>query len=296
MSATVNRIAIAALLLGAAGSARAQAFEHAGTIYADLAGVALKGPEGVACAAGGSVVVADTGNGRLLTVSMSGKTVANVTEIKLKEVVHPTRVRVAKDGTLLVLDRKKKAVARIADGKFVGWLDVPGEPSGRAVVSAFALDGAGNVFLLDAPAGVLWAVDPTRSSARKIALPGAREALIVDVSADEGGTVQAVDALGRMVWVAPPGATALKPLSKSLKDMMSFPGYAVANKGRLYVVDQNGGGVVVLGPDGTFLGRRLSLGWNEGLVRYPGQICFNEGGQLFVADRQNNRVQAFSVE
>jgi hypothetical protein len=293
---TLIRIAAAVVLLGTAGAARAQSLTHAGTIYADSAGQKLKSPEGIACTANGTIVIADTGNGRLLTVAMAGDAVTNVSEIKLPELVQPTRVRAAKDGTLFVLDRKKRRVARIAGGKFGGWVEVPGEPSGSVAVSAFGLDGAGNVFLLDATNSVVRVVDAAGTGGRTITLPSAREALMVDITADEGGRIYAVDAIGRQVWSGESGAASLKPFSKSLKDVMSFPSYVAMNKGRLFVVDQNGSGLVLLGQDGAFIGRRLSLGWNEGLVRYPAQICFDDAGQVFVADRQNNRVQAFSLQ
>ncbi len=296
MSAPLIRVVAAAVLLLAAGGARAQGVTHVGTIYADSAGLALKSPEGIACTANGSIVIADTGNGRILKVTLDGSAATNVAVIKVPEVVHPTRVRATKDGTLLVLDRKKRRVARIAEGKFVGWVEVPGEPTGSATVGAFAVDGAGDVFLLDIAKNVIRVIDPAGSAARKIAVPDEPGVLIVDLTAEEDGTLYAVDAVGRKVWIAERGAAALKPLSKTLKDTMSFPSYVATNKGRLYVVDQNGGGLVLLGLDGAFLGRRLSLGWNEGLVRYPAQICFDDAGQLFVADRQNNRVQSFSIQ
>jgi sugar lactone lactonase YvrE len=297
VSARLIRTATAVLLVGVAGAASAQGMTHAGTIYADSAGKALKSPEGVACGANGTIVIADTGNGRLLRVTMSGETVASVSELKLPEIVHPTRVVAAKDGSLLVLDRKKRRVARVSGDKFGGWVDVPGEPSGSVLVGAFARDGAGNVYLLDLGKAVVRVVDPSGASARTIALPpDEREALLVDLTVDEGGKLFAVDAVGRKVWAAEAGTAVLKPFSKSLKDVMSFPSYAASNRGRLFVVDGNGAGLVLLGQDGAFLGRRLSLGWNEGLVRYPAQICFDESGQVFVADRQNNRVQAFSMQ
>ena len=62
----------------------------------------------------------------------------------------------------------------------------------------------------------------------------------------------------------------------------------------IVLVDKHGNGLLVLGPDGSFLGRRLSIGWGEGLVYYPGQICIDGNGDIFVADRGNNRLQAFA--
>ncbi len=66
------------------------------------------------------------------------------------------------------------------------------------------------------------------------------------------------------------------------------------NRGAIYIVDENGGGIVMLGRDGSFMGRQLSMGWNEGLLYYPSQMSINEKGEVFIADRGNSRVQIFS--
>jgi len=60
-------------------------------------------------------------------------------------------------------------------------------------------------------------------------------------------------------------------------------------------VDENGGGVVIVGQDGAFLGRQLAMGWTEGLLYYPSQMCLTEKGAVFIADRGNSRVQFFSI-
>ena len=60
-------------------------------------------------------------------------------------------------------------------------------------------------------------------------------------------------------------------------------------------MDENGGGIVILGQDGSFLGRQLSMGWNEGLLYYPTQMCINERGEVFIADRGNSRIDIFMI-
>jgi hypothetical protein len=67
------------------------------------------------------------------------------------------------------------------------------------------------------------------------------------------------------------------------------------NRGTIYIVDENGGGIVILGVDGTFVGRQLTMGWTEGLLYYPSQICINGKGEVFIADRGNSRVQIFML-
>jgi len=37
------------------------------------------------------------------------------------------------------------------------------------------------------------------------------------------------------------------------------------------------------------------MGWNEGLLNAPSQMCINGKGQAFIADRGNSRVQVFSL-
>jgi len=81
-----------------------------------------------------------------------------------------------------------------------------------------------------------------------------------------------------------------------MKEYVNFPTalavYQVVN----YVVDQKGGGIIILGKDGSFKGRKLRIGWKEGERRYPSDICLNDQGDVFIADRGNNRVQMYRKE
>ncbi len=51
----------------------------------------------------------------------------------------------------------------------------------------------------------------------------------------------------------------------------------------------------MLGQDGSFMGRQLSMGWIEGLLKFPSQISLDEKGGVFIADRGNSRVQIFTL-
>jgi hypothetical protein len=52
---------------------------------------------------------------------------------------------------------------------------------------------------------------------------------------------------------------------------------------------------VILGADGSFRGRQAGTGWKEGSLRYPSGLCAGPAGTIFVADRENGRVQMFAV-
>jgi hypothetical protein len=77
--------AVAFLAASSAAHAESLVFSHAATVYADVNGVPLKAPEGVACTDSGRFVVADTGNARLLVYTAKDGKVVGGTEIKLPQ-------------------------------------------------------------------------------------------------------------------------------------------------------------------------------------------------------------------
>jgi hypothetical protein len=293
---TRTAAALAALL--AAGGARAQslALKPEVAVYQDAKEVALKAPEGVACREDGAVLVADTGNGRLLRFSWKDGVLSAPTEVKIPQVTQPGDVQLdATGGGFLVLDRKERRIARVdAAGALAGWLDPKGLTKGSVVPASFAVGADGSVVILDAAASTVLVLEADGGVRRKLPLP--RDgAVFTAVAAGANGTVYAVDAVAARVWAAPKDAKELKPFSEPLKGYMNFPGHAFATPRGLVLVDQNGSGLVVIGQDGSYLGRQLSMGWSAGFVYYPAQICVSGPGDVFVADRGNNRLQVFSA-
>jgi hypothetical protein len=99
-----------------------------------------------------------------------------------------------------------------------------------------------------------------------------------------------------MVHRAGPTATAFEPLGRGMKDVINFPvSIAVDRGGVLYLVDQYGSGLVLVGRDGEFAGRRISMGWGESQLLYPAQVCVDDEDTLAIADRDNNRLQVFKI-
>jgi streptogramin lyase len=288
-------LALAALL--AAGSARAQAVSliHLASIYEDDKGRPLKEPEGVACDDRGRVVVADTGNGRLLTLSFTNRRVSGGAEVRLAQLPAPAAVQLDAKGNLLVLDRKVRKIARVdAGGQFQGYLEVKGVASPSAVVpGAFKVDGAGSLVILDLAGEKVLVLDPGGTVVRQLDLP--RGGTFADLAVDPAGTLYALDAVGSSIWVADKSATAFKPLVQGMKEIIHFPTHLAPSRGRLFVTDQNGHGIAIFGIDGSYQGRLLGMGWTDGLVYYPSQLCISEAEELFLVDRYNSRVQVFSM-
>jgi hypothetical protein len=287
------------VLLFPAGAFGADAFKfrHAASLYADAAGGGIKRPEGVACNDKSAFIVADTANGRLLLSGFQGGTIKPGTEIKLSELPYPILVKLSSKGDIFVLDGKKRRILRLsAEGTFKSYLDPASAPPPATIVPrSFALDRNDNVYVLDIFSERVLVLDTDGKFQKQVGFPK-ESGSFSDITVDAKGTMFLVDSTQATIWSASKDAPGFTALTKGLKEYMDFPvSIATDNRGTLYVTDQHGGGVVVLGQDGSFHGRQFHMGWSEGLVNFPSQLCINEKGELYLADRNNNRVQVFTV-
>jgi hypothetical protein len=265
-------------------------YVHVRSIYADEDSTPLNAPEGVVCS-DDRLIVADSGNRRLVSYLHERGAVSGGKSLHMKQIAYPVRAQLDSKGNLLVLDRKKRMLARVgAGGEFLDEVEFVG--AGRVVPVSFALDKKDNIHVLDVSAARVVVVESNGALQRNIRLPGG---VFVQIAVGPTGMLYAVEGPTATIWAAAPGATAFTALTKDLKHYMNYAGYlAVTDDGLLYLVDQNGSGIVLLNADGTYRGRQLALGWGEGQLYYPGQICISRRGELFVADRGNNRVQVFT--
>lgn len=294
----MNRAMTAGLVmvLAVAAPARAQQviFTYEQTLY-DGKGP-LKAPEGLACTERGYLVVGDTGNKRLLLFNVREGRVSGGEEIVIPQLTQPVRVQVDSRGNILALDGKLHRVVRIAsNGTFEKVVEPTGMPGlSSVVVGAFKVDAKDTVWLLDIAGRRVLMVDASGAFAGEVPLPKDSVA-IMDLALDVGGNLYAVDAVAGTIWIADKGGNGFRALATNLKDKMNFPTGITASRGRLFIVDRHGNGVVVFGVDGSYMGRQLSVGWTNGLVNYPGQLCLTDSGAAYLADTLNNRVQVFST-
>ena len=152
----------------------------------------------------------------------------------------------------------------------------------------------GNLYLLDVRGRRVAVHAPDGAAVRSIALP-AELRFASDLAVASSGQVYVVDAIGRRVFSAAPAATEMTALSDDLGEHLDHPSAVVVlDSGVLLVADEHGGGIVVVGRDGSFRGRQSAWGWKVGMLRYPSDLCVS-GNLLFVADRGNRRVQTFQI-
>lgn len=300
MRRRVRTLVVVTCLAGAATAAvaaEAARLRYVIGIYADDKGVAMRQPEGVACNDKSTVIVGDTGRGRLLRYTVDGREVKPVGEILAPQLTAPIRVHMNSQDDVFALDGKQRRIARFAaKGEFKGYVAPEGVPEPSGVVPrSFTLDRSDNIYLLDVFSARVLVLDASGKYQRHVPFP-ADHGFVSDVTVDGRGTIYIVDSVKPGVYAAPKDAKQFSAVGKGLQAHASFPtSIVVDGRGVLYVGDQNGAGVVVLGQDGSVLGRQLAMGWMEGLLYYPAQMCLTDKAQLFIADRGNSRVQLFTI-
>jgi sugar lactone lactonase YvrE len=275
-------------------AAGANSFKWETSIYADANGAGLDRPEGVACGEK-FVVVADTGNSRLVRYRYDGPTVTAEAEFDLQK-SSPTLLQLNSKGDIYVLDGKERRIIVLkASGERIGFLNPKSTPSSKDIVpKSFRIDQDDNIYLLDIYSQHVIVLDPDWQFSKKIPLPKT-DGFFSDLAVDRHGTIYVLDSVEAVVYSRTKNAKAFMPLTESMKEIVNFPArLTVDERGFLYLVDQNGSGLGMVAPDGSLLGRRLSMGWNKSGLYYPYQICIS-GGSVFIADRNNSRVQMFTV-
>lgn len=270
--------------------------KHFKTLFADNASIPFHYPEGIACNAG-SFVLADTGNARLVRFAVQGQSFTADAVFPLPQAPSPIVVQMNSKGDIYVLDGKERRIFKLSrSGEPMGFLkplNVP--PPEKIVPRSFRIDDADNIYLLDIFSQRVLVLDGEGHYVRHISFPE-KYGFFSDLAVTRQGIVYLLDSVDAVVLKAAPDAKGFDPLTGTMKDLMNFPNsIAVDNGGILYLADQNGGGMALVGRDGSFLGRKLGMGWEDGQLNYPAKICINEQDTLFIADRNNNRLQLFDI-
>lgn len=265
-------------------------------IYLDSEGNGVRGPQGVAFDGDSSLVVADTGNKRLLVYDLGQEPATPLREIRIPQVPYPVQVGLDTNGEILVLDGRSHRIARLAaSGEFVGFQAASAEAGlGDVLVKDFEVGDNGDVYLLDVAGSRILVISRDGQVRRQVGFPPGA-GFLSGLAVNANGMIFAVDSVSRKLFVARGNEEELRPLTESLAEDLAFPTAISADEqGYLFVADQAGGGIVIFGQDGSFHGRQSSIGWREGFLRSPSSLIA-DGDRLFVADRDNNRIQVFSI-
>jgi len=278
-------------------SVEAIKFRHVTSIYTGSQELGLKHPEGVVCDDKSLLIVADTGNSRLLRYSFKDDTaVPAAIETKIPQLYHPVRVQINSKKEIFILDGKLRRIIRLtANGKFYGYI---GQQAGSSTPAhapkSFHIDGNDNIYILDIFTKQVIVLTSGGKPLKSIPFPK-QNGVFSDVTVDASGSILLLDSVNARVFLKTSQSTTFTALTDSLKAYLRFPtSMATDKRGRIYLADRNDGKIIILARDGSFLGRLSARGWKEGLLNHPSQICLNDRGEIFVADTSNNRVQIFA--
>lgn len=272
-------------------------FRYVASVYADGKGAGLKLPEGIACGAKGQIVVGDTGNDRLLRFTYQDKAVGGGTEIKIPQVSSPARVQLNSKGEIYALDTVQRRVVHLTpEGEFKDVLAFDGVPAPATVVpKGLAIDSGDNIYVLDVFGARVLVLNAQGQFQKALAFP-AEIGFGSDVAIDSTGSVLLLDSLKRRVFSAAKDAAAFTPLGGDLSGtVVTLPTYLMPTKNGIFIVEGNGSSIVGLGRDGAYLSRQLTMGWTEGSLNHPSQMCMNDQDMLFIADTNNSRIEVFQV-
>jgi DNA-binding beta-propeller fold protein YncE len=282
------------LPLTAAGAAR---LGYLVSVYADEKQVGLHLPEGVACGAGGAVVVADTGNDRLVRFTYRDRTLSAVSAIKISQLTAPSRVQLTSKGEIYALDSRQRRIVRLdSSGQFKAALAFDGVPAPATIVpKSLAIDSADNVYVLDEFSARVLVVDAQGRFQRALALPNGI-GFATDLTVDFEGNLLVLDSVKRRIFTAAKDAKAFTELGGDLTaSVATLPTSITVSKGIIFMTEGGGSTIDAFGRDGKFLSRQLAMGWTEGLLNHPSQLCVSDKDEVFIADRDNSRVQVFQL-
>ncbi len=271
---------------------------HEVSLYKDAKDGGISMPEGVGCSDKSVLTVADTGHGRLQQYTMQDEVMVAGTEIKIPQIIYPQRIRVNTQGDIFVLDGRQHRIVHLKPtGEFVGYVEALGLPGPGPswIPKSLAIDAKDNLYILDIASSRVLILSPEGKFQKQIEYPQVG-GFFSDVAVDPQGTVFLLNSVTGSLYTAAPDAGVFSPLVSGLKSYVNFPTALAVDRKNIYLVDQNGGGVVVFGRDGSFQGNKLKMGWKEGELFYPADICIDGKGHVFIADRGNNRVQIFMRE
>ena len=153
-----------------------------------------------------------------------------------------------------------------------------------------AIGADSKVYVADTFGGVIHAYDLAKSGYSAIDVKGLS---LIGVAAGAGrlfvtdsvaGAVMGLDLKGRVLW------------SLGRKFGLGRPTGIVWGGDRLYVVDTLHHNVIMVSPEGAYLGAFGMQGNGPGQFNFPTNIARAPDGRLYVADTMNFRVQTFDAE
>lgn len=270
--------------------------------------LALKQPLGVAIAANGTVYATTGtpkyGTGRVEAFTTTGTYIFDFNKVEGGTLRAPVDVAVNSKGAVYVSDNRLKGVFVFsATGKFIKKFIPNNDPAFLWNPVGLAFDAQDNLYVTDiysqhrvlafSPSGKMKLdFGKTASIAKKGEYPG-MFFFPNDIFVDRDGKIYVSDSNNRRIQVF----SSTGKFQRLIETAGLPRGLVIDSKSRLYVVDALGHDVSVYkkttktGPVLTAFG---GMGIQLGQMLYPNGMTLSANGQrIYVADRENNRIDVF---
>jgi len=254
-------------------------------------------PRGIAVGAQGQIYVANTGNDRIDVFDRGGTLQGSfgASGRSVGQFDAPIGVATDASGIRAVTDSVNGRIQLLApDGSVIAQWGAPAPgPTLLPKPVAVAFDGGGNAYVLDQRrARILVFSRTTGTLARTIGAQGSGPGRLLTPSAlaiDQGGTISVADTGNQRVARFTLAGAPLPPIV----DTGAVRGIAVTPDGSKVYTTDSAARIMAWSPGGGLLDQFGGRGRTLGKLDAPAQIALDAAGNLWVADRGNNRVQEF---
>jgi tripartite motif-containing protein 71 len=254
-------------------------------------------PRGLAVDAQGNVYVANTGDDRIDVFDRGGRLLRSfgASGRAAGQFDEPLGVAVDASGIRAVTDSVNGRVELLnPDGTLTAvWGSPAPGPTILPRPVAVAFDAGGNAYVLDSRRSRIVVFSrATGLPVRMIGSPGSGAGQLLDPSAlaiDASGTISVADSGNRRIALFGTAGTYLGAMT----DVGDARGIAVTPDGARTYVTTTTSRIAVYDPSGSEIDEFGGRGNKLGKLEAPGQIALDAAGNLWVADRGNNRVQQF---
>jgi tripartite motif-containing protein 71 len=255
-------------------------------------------PRGIAVGPQGQIYVANTGNDRVDVYDRGGNLQGSfgASGRAVGQFDAPMGVATDASGIRAVTDSVNGRIQLLApDGSVLAQWGAPAPgPTLLPKPVAVAFDGGGNAYVLDQRrARILVFSRTTGTLVRTIGAQGSGPGGLLAPSAlaiDQGGTISVADTGNQRVARFTLAGAPLPPIVQT----GSVRGIAVTPDGSKVYTTDSGARIMAWSPaDGQLLDQFGGRGRTLGKLDAPAQIALDAAGNLWVADRGNNRVQEF---
>jgi len=221
----------------------------------------LSSPKGLAVLADGRLVVADSGNNRVLLLSPAGDQLAAVTEAFGKPVKAPGCAYAAADGRIFVCDTGNDRVLLLDDTGSATDVWPPADYTGELFLSPtdVTTDAEGFAYVADGPGEEF----------------------------DTGNRIMKLKPTGQVVGMQGKTGDAEGNFDRP-------SGLALHPAGTLFITDQGNDRVQVLDAALAYVSQFGTEGSEPGQLKGPSDIAMAASGVFFIADAGNQRVQLFA--